>query len=91
MPECVLRISKDKAFFQAETPDALWQPEQVTEDGLNFLHDSDELDGPIYLVVTDYEQDDGPKPNQIYLLVPIQTTLVENSEFEQPEEGESAN
>jgi len=84
MPECVLKISKDKAFFKAETPDANWEPEQINEDALNFLHDSaDGPDSPIYLVVTDYENDDGPKANQIYLLVPIETTLIKDSDFEE--------
>jgi hypothetical protein len=88
MPECVLRISKDKAFFQAETPDANWESEQINDDGLNFLCDSAEApDGPIYLVVTDYQNDDGPKANQIYLLVPIQTTLIEDSDLESTEEA----
>ena len=84
MPECVLRISEDKAFIRAETPDANWEPKQVSDDGLNILSDSETPNDPMYLVVTDgYEGDDGLSANTIYMLVPLKTKVIENWDMEQ--------
>jgi hypothetical protein len=87
---CVLKMSADKAFFKAETPDATWPALQVSEDGLNFLYDADAPEDPLYLAVTeDYEGTDGPKANTIYLLVPLVTTVVPNCDLDEEPNDEA--
>jgi hypothetical protein len=91
MAEALLKISADKMGFVAETPDASWAAEQFSEDGLNFLHDDDEPEGPLYLVVSEnYEGSDGPKANTVYELVPLVTTVVPNADLGE-ENGENTN
>ena len=89
MAEAILKISADKAFVRVETPDAHWEAEQVSEDGLNFLWDEDEPNDPPYLVVTEeFQGPEGIKRNTVYQLVSLETTVVPNSDLEdEPEEA----
>lgn len=91
MADCVLKISKDKAFFKAETPDANWGVEQISADGLNILFDEETPTEPMYLVVSeDYEGTDGLKRNCIYALIPLVTEVVPNSDLDEEKADDKA-
>lgn len=80
MAQAQLQISKDKDFFKAETPDAEWEIEQIEQDGITLLYDESEPQ-PAYLVIT--EDFTGPLPkNKIYQLVPLDTEVVNDVDFE---------
>lgn len=87
MAQAKLEISKDKDFFKAETPDAEWELEQIEEDGITLLYDESDPQ-PAYLVIT--EDFTGPLPkNKIYQLVPLDTEVVRDVDFEEGDEDET--